>query len=631
MQGRGDVVSVRDEIIGFAMAKGRLPVEDAGAILDDPDNLQELPKARAGDFWGQPFMYRVANELKTGNLCVNNTTLSLQRGTEIIADNIAFIIKSNGPNMQGDVTDFTTNSPLLYAIGEEVGGNAFDDIVEFVTLDHLKSRVGCTSTSSISHNFATMTDGQINDFISNARSPDSQNWAAGDDSAITGYTDGVLTWDTGGGTSRQFLFVPIPEVTGCNEYIIRTVGRATSNSFGGYGIFFDTNLYAGDYPEGYVLQFDPGSGGNMMIRRRSESGGTNVESGSLFTYGERQFNYIPASGNDWWTELHYIEMRVTNRPVNGDRLVQVYVHDLIGDFDENTFSNFSSSGPWQRRFSFGYTYPLASVPATIHSGFRGWNTQSFFYYYGIDMICPVQQSDLIAEYVFENISDIGKDTSGSGLHAGRSNLEPQNVNIFDTTPANISGTESTCRYANFNGTSGTSTEPSSSLYMGVMPLDVTDEITVMAWVRWGIPPGDGNSWANIITLGQGDAGQFALQHNSDNSRYEFALRTVGGRTYVLSATAPTQDTWQHVTGVFDGTNLSIYVSGSSAVPDATEVHSNPGNIQTHTASHALTVGRRNILNDYRRFNGDIDEVRIFNRALDAAEIEDWRELTRPCP
>ncbi|MCZ7358032.1 MAG: DUF2341 domain-containing protein [Candidatus Methanoperedens sp.] len=69
--------------------------------------------------------------------------------------------------------------------------------------------------------------------------------------------------------------------------------------------------------------------------------------------------------------------------------------------------------------------------------------------------------------------------------------------------------------------------------------------------------------------------------------------------------------WHHVTGTYNGTNLVLYVDG---IPVSTANASG-----TIAASDVpLTIG--SVLNSY--FNGTIDEVRIYNRALNADEVSD---------
>jgi competence protein ComGC len=152
VQGRGDVVSVRDEIIGFAMVKNAvggfsLPRQDLSAELRGYmhiDDYNSLPKVRAGDFWSQPFLYRIDEALSNGqNLCYVNDgdlTLNIEQGAG--PRTVAFIVKSNGPNMQNDIPDFDDISTVDFNL---TIGQAGDDIVEFVTLDYLKGRLSCPS------------------------------------------------------------------------------------------------------------------------------------------------------------------------------------------------------------------------------------------------------------------------------------------------------------------------------------------------------------------------------------------------------------------------------------------------------------------------------------------------------
>jgi len=93
-----------------------------------------------------------------------------------------------------------------------------------------------------------------------------------------------------------------------------------------------------------------------------------------------------------------------------------------------------------------------------------------------------------------------------------------------------------------------------------------DRMTVEAWVKWTVIPPTGavNQWANIVTLDrayQSDTGQFWLQHDVTNTKFEFAVRTDTGRNFVQSRTQPMKDTWYHVAGVYTGKYIKLYVNG----------------------------------------------------------------------
>jgi len=72
------------------------------------------------------------------------------------------------------------------------------------------------------------------------------------------------------------------------------------------------------------------------------------------------------------------------------------------------------------------------------------------------------------------------------------------------------------------------------------------------------------------------------------------------------------DVWYHVAGTYDGQTLNLYVNG--ALVDSNEDPS--GNIDFK--SYIMAVGTWSTLTDY--FQGAIDEVRIWDRALTDAEI-----------
>ncbi len=96
---------------------------------------------------------------------------------------------------------------------------------------------------------------------------------------------------------------------------------------------------------------------------------------------------------------------------------------------------------------------------------------------------------------------------------------------------------------------------------------------------------------------------------------QLLLYTTGGYDYV-TADSPLLDTakWYHIVGVYDGTNIMIYIDG---IKVATKTHIY-GGLPVATNSSPLILGSVNGISNY--FNGLIDEVRIYNRALSADEI-----------
>ena len=80
------------------------------------------------------------------------------------------------------------------------------------------------------------------------------------------------------------------------------------------------------------------------------------------------------------------------------------------------------------------------------------------------------------------------------------------------------------------------------------------------------------------------------------------------------------NTWTHLAATFDGGSLRFYVNGSLVRTVARS-----GAIQT--SSSPLRIGGNTIWGEY--FRGLIDEVRIYNRALSATEIQ--VDMNTPVP
>jgi len=136
--------------------------------------------------------------------------------------------------------------------------------------------------------------------------------------------------------------------------------------------------------------------------------------------------------------------------------------------------------------------------------------------------------------------------------------------------------------------------------------DITEAITLSVWVNTSDA---GNSQHNPF-VGKGDQ-SYAIKHASNNSM-EFFIYDSTWQTLQSSVGESFNGVWHHVAGTFDGNQLRLYVDGSLA-----------GSMD-YTGAIALTtfpvnIGR-NSQNTDRLYEGAIDEVRIFNRALSEGEI-----------
>ncbi|MEI7603817.1 MAG: LamG-like jellyroll fold domain-containing protein [bacterium] len=160
----------------------------------------------------------------------------------------------------------------------------------------------------------------------------------------------------------------------------------------------------------------------------------------------------------------------------------------------------------------------------------------------------------------------------------------------------------------FNGSSGRITVPYSSDFFP------TNQITIEAWLKWNIVPSTGLQWASIVNT-NADNG-YRLQHNSTNTLFEIAVPTTsspGSGRWIWSTTAPQMGVWYYVVGVYDGSYLRMYVNGVQ---------------ESYTTLTGTIIPNSSPLyisqwgESGRYFNGNIDEVAIYSRALSATEIAD---------
>jgi len=108
--------------------------------------------------------------------------------------------------------------------------------------------------------------------------------------------------------------------------------------------------------------------------------------------------------------------------------------------------------------------------------------------------------------------------------------------------------------------------------------------------------------------------EWAFGLDSSGSNFAFELTTEGSLHVVESRTVPSIGIWYHATGIFDGSQMSIFVNGGKE------------NFITTTGSISnfgrdIQIGRYEAEpNEYN--HGPIDEVRIYNRPLSKEEVLD---------
>jgi hypothetical protein len=152
----------------------------------------------------------------------------------------------------------------------------------------------------------------------------------------------------------------------------------------------------------------------------------------------------------------------------------------------------------------------------------------------------------------------------------------------------------------------------SSQYVSVpyaAPLEPTTAFTVAAWVN-----PTSSTAMGIISSPDNDGFTAGYRIDTDASP-EIVVNVVtgSGRKSAFNAYHPPAGQWTHVALVYDGSFLTAYANGIAGTPVSA-----PGPV-VYGPNHFLPIGH---CSGCIYFNGTIDDVRIYNRALSASEL--WR-------
>ncbi|NIP28295.1 MAG: tetratricopeptide repeat protein [Phycisphaerae bacterium] len=145
--------------------------------------------------------------------------------------------------------------------------------------------------------------------------------------------------------------------------------------------------------------------------------------------------------------------------------------------------------------------------------------------------------------------------------------------------------------------------------------DITEQITVAAWIK--VVEFD-KKYQTIIAKGDNS---WRLARVSDSNNIEFACNGtaatkwtgVGEIPWAVSTTTGVNDgKWHHIAGVFDGTQLYLYIDGVLEAAKRAAKSIDISSYNVFIGANAQVPGRQ--------WNGLIDDVRIYNYALIQAEI-----------
>ncbi len=199
-------------------------------------------------------------------------------------------------------------------------------------------------------------------------------------------------------------------------------------------------------------------------------------------------------------------------------------------------------------------------------------------------------------------------TGGTGLVAAYSFDENTGTTVTDLSGNGNNGTISNATWTtgkfgsalNFNGSSSRVTIPDSA------SLDLSTGMTLEAWVK---PNAALSGWQDVVYKGDD---RYYLMGSSNTNVPDVGATSTTAHTNLYAKSALATGTWAHLAATFDGTTLNFYING-------TLVASNTWSGTLSTSTNPLTIGSDSIYGQF--FNGVIDEVRVYNRALSQTEVQ----------
>jgi len=207
-----------------------------------------------------------------------------------------------------------------------------------------------------------------------------------------------------------------------------------------------------------------------------------------------------------------------------------------------------------------------------------------------------------------------------GLSATASDSSGTNIGTLNGGPSWVAGKIG--QALSFNGTNQYVSVPDVAA-LNAYPL------TVAAWFKTGTTTGSPAIVNKYVSASMNGYNLFFYQGSlcawyfENSSYYVFAG---GAGQCTMTTPGFNNNNWHHVVFTVDGSGGKLYVDGTQ---QATQAWNNPAFAAATSTTQPLSIGYYpgTATNPY--FPGTIDEVRIYNRALSAAEVSELYALTTP--
>jgi fibronectin type 3 domain-containing protein len=146
------------------------------------------------------------------------------------------------------------------------------------------------------------------------------------------------------------------------------------------------------------------------------------------------------------------------------------------------------------------------------------------------------------------------------------------------------------------------------------------DITIATWVYWN----GGNQWQRIFDFGTGTSNYMHMTPRSGGNTLRFVIAENGVEQTIETSQLAT-GTWVHLAITLNGDTATLYVNGTAAATRTTFTY-NPNDI----AATLNYIGKSQFSAD-PLFNGLVDDFRIYNYPLSAAEVAALVDLVPAAP
>ncbi len=330
-----------------------------------------------------------------------------------------------------------------------------------------------------------------------------------------------------------------------------------------------------------VGTFDGAGNGKIFVNGVEDGSATDAAVTSIYDVSTPIYIGYSESAGDQYGEGLIDDVRVYNRALSPEEIALMYEDQVPGYGCTNAGEAFYNTAHDVLQYCNGHRWVAVGK-------------------------CEVAASGLVGHWKFD---------TGSGATAVDSSGYGHDLTLEgNTLPAWTTGMIGGATY--YAGNEGTNSAVSRvAIGSETHPLHIEGALTIAAWIR----PATIGSDATIFRAGSGNDNAYTLLitgpgHN--DLKLNHRAHAAGVWTDTRANDVITHNQWQHVAAVreADGVTTTFYVNGEQVGQDVASHPPDPSG-----ASNYLQIGN-NFVNG-SDFIGEIDDARVYNRALSPGEIK----------